>query len=213
MSDFAAAIVEALQPGISVTKTALVGVVLDENIQPRPNRGPDAAASRPAQYLYDVVNTGNVPLSLGPNRTENVNDNICSPVTYDSGDTNGDLLLDPDEVWYYSCDTPLDREDDSNTPPVGNSPISGTVTNTVTVNGVPFFEGALVPDKAVTDTDTAQVTVIEPHLSITKTASADVVRPDTPVTYTIRITQPRRRRTHAPGAPGHQVRRPRARPG
>ena len=26
-----------------------------------------------------------------------------------------------------------------------------------------------MPDKAVADTDTAQVTVIEPHLSITKT--------------------------------------------
>jgi uncharacterized repeat protein (TIGR01451 family) len=186
--DFAAAVVRTLQPGISVTKTALVGVVLDEDIQPRPDRGPDAAASRPAQYTYDVVNTGNVPLSLGATRTENLSDDICSPVAYQSGDTNNDSLLDPDEVWRYTCETTLDRQSDSNTPPVGNSPISGLVTNRVDVTGVPFFEGGLVPGKSVADSDTAQVTVIEPHLAITKRASASVVRPDTDVTYTIRIS-------------------------
>ena len=65
---------------------------------------------------------------------------------------------------------------------------SGLVENTVTVSGVPFFDGALAPDKVVTDTDTAQVLVIEPGISITKTASATGVRAGRDVTYTFAVT-------------------------
>jgi hypothetical protein len=45
----------------------------------------------------------------------------------------------------------------------------------------------LVPEKSVTADDTAQVTVIEPGISITKRPSAQVVRPNEVVTYTYRV--------------------------
>ena len=53
---------------------------------------------------------------------------------------------------------------------------------------MPFFDGALAPDKVVTDTDTAQVLVIEPGISITKTASPEGVRAGRDVTYTFAVT-------------------------
>ena len=53
---------------------------------------------------------------------------------------------------------------------------------------MPFFEGALAPDKVVTDSDTAQVLVIEPGIAITKTASPQGVRAGRDVTYTFAVT-------------------------
>jgi archaellum component FlaG (FlaF/FlaG flagellin family) len=179
--DLAAALVQVLQPDIELTKIPLRGVVLDEDVVPI--AGPDTPDVRPAQYLYQVTNPGNVPLSLTPNPPV---DDKCGPLDFVDGDTNGDELLGPDEVWGYECETTLDREDDSNSPPVTGDE-SGLVRNTVTVVGVPFFEGALVPAKQVTDTDTALVQVIEPGIEITKRASAAVVTGGTAVTYTFRV--------------------------
>jgi hypothetical protein len=180
VSDLAVAVVKVVQPGIDITKTATRGVVLDPDADPV--AGPDVPTPREAQYLYDVVNTGNVPLSLtgdGPT------DDICAPLTLEGGDDNGDGLLDPDEVWQYSCSTTLERQQ-GNTPPVtGNE--SGLVTNTVTVTGVPFFDGALIPDKAATASDRAQVTVIEPSLTLRKTATPAVVEAGGEVVYHFRV--------------------------
>ena len=185
VQDLAAAVVQTARPGISITKTALRDPVLDPDADPV--AGPDVPDPRPAQYTYDVTNTGTVPLSLSP---EPPVDDTCGPLlpaASGRGDTNADDLLQPGEVWHYTCETSLDREGDSNTPPVTGDE-SGLVQNTVTVRGVPFFEGALAPDKVVTDSDTAQVLVIEPGIAITKTASPQGVRAGRDVTYTFAVT-------------------------
>ena len=74
VGDLALALVEVLRPGITIDKTALVGVVLDDgavlrrSCSRRPRRaGPGLPTPRPAEYLYEVNNTGNVPLSVDPN--------------------------------------------------------------------------------------------------------------------------------------------------
>ena len=194
VADLAAAFVQVLAPGISIDKTALVGVVLDDGAVLPPGleadgravQGPDVPTPRPAEYRYEVHNTGNVELSLDPNPPVEGGDGICSPLVFEEGDIDADDLLDIDETWVYSCSTSLDRDQHNVGPPPGD--LSAVVRNEVDVVGVPFFEGALVPTKSVTAADTASVQVIEPGLTITKTASAAVVLPGTAVTFTYAVT-------------------------
>lgn len=65
-------------------------------------------------YTKRVTNPGTVPLS-----NIRLTDDKCGPVTYVSGDTNGNSLLDPTETWLYTCQTRLTQ----------------TTTNTVTAAG------------------------------------------------------------------------------
>ena len=171
----APAIVRVVEPEIAVTKTALRGVVLDPAADAQ--SGPDVPDPREAVYLYEVSNLGSLPLADVEDR---IDDDTCSPVSYDAGDTNADELLDLDEVWVFSCSDQLEKADGF--PP--DEPISSLVTNTVTAVGVPVLNDVEQPDFEVEDTDIAQVLVILPELTLTKTASASLVRPNTDVTYT-----------------------------
>jgi type VI secretion system secreted protein VgrG len=81
-------------------------------------------------YNYTVLNVGTVPMS-----NVTVSDNKCSPVSYVSGDTNGDSKLDMTETWKYRCTTTL----------------SQTTTNTVTATG---------QNSGLTATDTAEAIVV-----------------------------------------------------
>ncbi len=178
------AVVEIVIAGLELAKTALVPVVLDPDATPF--LGPDVPTPRPAEYLYEVANTGDVPI-------ENVvlGDDTCAALTpvppaTNPGDSDADGNLDVDEVWTYTCSTPLTRTQ-ATPPPTGAE--SGLVTNTATVTGNGFLPSN--PDEktgAITDTDIAQVLVIEPSLTLTKTASAAVVRAGDPVTYTVAVT-------------------------
>lgn len=81
-----------------------------------------------------------------------VSDPDCDAApTFDGGDTNTDSILTPDETWTYSC---------------SKSGVVADFTNTVTVGG----DGPL---GAVSDTDSADVTVVNPSLSLTKTGTLD----------------------------------------
>ena len=80
-------------------------------------------------YTYTVTNPGTVEFSGVV-----VTDNMVSPVTYVSGDTNGDDILQPGETWIYTA----------------TANITATTTNVGTVTGV----GA-----GVVTTDTATITV------------------------------------------------------
>ena len=69
-------------------------------------------------YTYTATNIGPVPMS-----NVWVKDNKCSPVTFISGDSNNDLMLDKNESWAYSC----------------TKIVSQTETNTATARG--FYNG------------------------------------------------------------------------
>ena len=177
------ALVEIVQPDITVDKVALKPVVLDpDTVILDPDTGilgptpPD-----PAVYLYGVSNTGDVPL-----RDIVIDDDTCAPLTFLDGDTNDDGNLDVDEVWIYGCLTPLQRQ--QGTPPPTGA-MSGLVTNTASVEGTPFLPGGpIVTTDPVADTAQAQVLVIEPSISITKAADPEVVRVGGEVTYTFKVT-------------------------
>ncbi len=66
------------------------------------------------QYDYAVSNTGTVAMN-----NISVNDNKCSPMTYLSGNLNGNSVMEVSEVWHYRCTANL----------------SQTTSNTVTVTG------------------------------------------------------------------------------
>jgi uncharacterized repeat protein (TIGR01451 family) len=55
-------------------------------------------------YTNTVTNPGTVPL-----RNINLVDDTCGPVTYISGDKNGDSNLDPGETWIYACSANLTK--------------------------------------------------------------------------------------------------------
>jgi uncharacterized repeat protein (TIGR01451 family) len=52
-------------------------------------------------FNYKVTNTG--PAAVKPV----VTDDSCSSVVYDSGDTSGDGLIQPNETWYFKCNDTL----------------------------------------------------------------------------------------------------------
>ena len=85
-------------------------------------------------YTYTVTNAGSAPLS-----NVTVTDNKCAPVTYVSGDTNSDKVLETTETWTYTCTTTITQ----------------TTTNTATATG--SYNGV-----TVTATAQAVVTVAPP---------------------------------------------------
>jgi uncharacterized repeat protein (TIGR01451 family) len=173
-------VVDVADPAITITKTARVGVVLDPSATPV--AGPDVPTPRQAVYAYEVRNTGSLPLAGVAGR---ISDDKCGPLTLDpAGDLNHDGLLDEDEVWNFSCATTLTKADGS--PP--DQDISALVTNTAHVTGTPVLNGVPHPEADVDASDAAQVLVIKPSLTLTKTASDVLVRPGDQVTYTYRVT-------------------------
>lgn len=121
----------------------------------------------PVIYSFAVRNTGNVPLA-----NIIVTDDHCSPVTpvlsgsVNSGDTNGDGLLDLTETWQYSCTTA----------------VSVDTTNIATVTGTDPLGGT------VTDQDDAFVDVRTSGIDIVKVASSTWVTKGTTVVYTYTVT-------------------------
>jgi uncharacterized repeat protein (TIGR01451 family) len=101
-------------------------------------------------YTYTVTNPGTVEFSGVV-----VTDDMVSPVTYVSGDTNGDGILQPGEAWIYTATTTL----------------TATTTNVATVTAT----GAGV---VTTDTATATVTVTTPSTTPTTTPTGGLL-PDT----------------------------------
>jgi hypothetical protein len=95
--------------------------------------GPDETFATTVTFTYDVPNTGNVPLSnvtltdqfvFTPKLGFPVVTGTNSPVLV-AGDTNGNGLLDPGEVWVYQATEPV--------PSPLPFPVAGTYHNVVTV--------------------------------------------------------------------------------
>ncbi|MDN4471957.1 DUF7507 domain-containing protein [Demequina zhanjiangensis] len=119
-------------------------------------------------YTFEVTNEGNDPLENVEISDPDVPE--CVP-TLDSGDANGDGVLDLDETWIYTCTVTVDE----------------TFTNTATATGDPVTPGS-GEDEAVTDEDEATVEVIDSGIAIEKTADPLIVRPGGAVTYTYEVT-------------------------
>ncbi|MBK6761959.1 MAG: VWA domain-containing protein [Micrococcales bacterium] len=78
---------EILKPGINIVKTASATQV---------NPGETVT------YTYTVTNPGDATLDQ-----VKVSDDKCAPVTYQSGDTNGDNKLQTTETWTFTCSMPI----------------------------------------------------------------------------------------------------------
>ncbi|HUX35927.1 MAG TPA: ice-binding family protein [Candidatus Paceibacterota bacterium] len=63
------------------------------------------AGTGPVSYGYTVWNVGGAQALIDVT----VTDDKCGPVTFVSGDLNGNKKLDPGEIWKYSCTTTLSQ--------------------------------------------------------------------------------------------------------
>ena len=107
--------------GITATDIASATVVVGAPIDPPlihvtkiPSPAVLTAAGGMVTYTKTVTNPGTVPLA-----NVRLTDDKCSPVSYVSGDINGDNLLQPGEAWIYTCSARL----------------TATTTDTVTAAG------------------------------------------------------------------------------
>ncbi|GAA1953101.1 DUF7507 domain-containing protein [Microbacterium deminutum] len=125
------------------------------------------AAGTAVTYTYEVVNTGSTPLqpvTLADDTAPCESPTLTPPA-------DGDTVLAVGETWNYTCTA---------------SP-TASVLNTATVSGVPIdpTTGLAFPDPnpPVTDVDTAQVSTIDPDLTLTKSVDQSLVFPGTSVAY------------------------------
>jgi large repetitive protein len=133
--------------------------------------GPGVLVGATLTWEYVVTNPGNVPLS---SVTVDDSDAGVTP-GYESGDTDGDSLLDPDETWIYQAT---------------GTAIAGQYANTATATGTP----PVGPD--VTDTDDSHYYGADAGIDIAKrTNGADApaapgphVPVGDPVTWTYVVT-------------------------
>jgi len=146
VSDDDSVTVTVLKPGIHVVKTA------DKT---------EVKVGGSVTYTYTVTNTGDTALS-----NVSVTDNKCSPVSYVSGDTNTDSLLQTTETWTFECTTTLTE----------------TTENTAVAKGKDEL------GKEVTDEDVITVTVHKPGIKVVKAADKTEVKAGGSVTYTYTVT-------------------------
>ena len=108
------------------------------------------ATGGPITFTYRVSNPGIVPLS-----TVSVVDNKCMAMSNKLGDTNGNNLLDIDEVWLYTCTTSL-KETTTNTARV-----------TAFANGLRAIDDVALTVKVATIVPIFPETGFNPNLKIT----------------------------------------------
>jgi hypothetical protein len=94
----------------------------------RPSAPLRAVSPMVAHYTYVERNDSTTPAPLV---SETVTDGGCAPVTYVSGDTNGNHILDPGEAWVYQCTRTL--------------PGVGTFADAARATGVDLADGLPVP--------------------------------------------------------------------
>ncbi len=114
-------------------------------------------------YNYTLTNPGDDPLS-----NIVVTDDKGLAVVYISGDTNTNSKLDPGETWLYMA----------------------TANPTVDVINVGSATGTGSKGGTVSDSDTAEVNVINPAIAINKTASSEFIYTGNDVTYNYALTNP-----------------------
>jgi len=154
---WATASVDILRPAIAITKTA-------ESAQ--------AHEGDTITYTYTITNPGNTPLSA-ISVTDDKAGNITYEGGYQSGDTNGDEILDGDEIWVFTATYNVTADDIS------------PLVNTATVSGIDALSQSVESEE-----DTASVDILQPAIAMTKTAEPAQAHEGDTITYTYTITNP-----------------------
>jgi len=149
--DWDTATVDILRPAIALDKTASPVLAHDDDT---------------ITYTCTVTNTGNTPLSV-----VFVTDNEIEDVVYQSGDTNGDEILDLDETWVFTANYAIDVEDAS------------PLVNSATAYGTDPLEWTVESEEA-----TASVDILRPAIALDKTADPTEAYEGDTITYTYTIT-------------------------
>ncbi len=117
--------------GISATDVASATVVVGTPVVPPlihvtkvPSPLTLLAGGGAVTYTERITNPGTVALSV-----VRLSDDKCSPMTFVSGDANGDAKLDPTETWTYTCRTNL-------TQTTTNTAVAAGTANGMTVRDV-----------------------------------------------------------------------------
>ena len=142
------------------------GINIVKEADPVLVRGDDGGTE--VTYTGTVTNTGDVPLVLSDG-----GDDHCSDIEFIDGDTNGDGRLDLTETWTYQCTRTLQ---------------AGLTQDEILVDNTADVTGVDPNGEVVTDDDPASVEVLVPAINLEKVASATLVAPGTPVTYTFTVT-------------------------
>jgi uncharacterized repeat protein (TIGR01451 family) len=143
-------------PGIALVKTAEpVEVNVGDNVT----------------YTYTVTNTGNVPLA----NITLIDDKLPGDISYESGDENGDELLNNGEEWVFEAIYTTSVDD------------LGTLVNYAEASGT------YAPEQMVTASASASVSVLEPFIptpgiALVKTAEPLEVYVGDRITYTYTVT-------------------------
>jgi len=167
---------------VTATDTVTVEVLVPELSLRKKVDQPIVYPGTDVTYTYVATNSGTAPFEApqgATSRDDWLSDDKCSPVTYVSGDTNDDSVMEPGEAWLYTC----------------GSPISTDTVNEGTFTATPFVGKQTGPQMQATAT--AEVDVIRKGIAITKTPSAPggvvkdgtlLVPVGTEVTYTYEVT-------------------------
>jgi len=148
--------VDILRPAIAINKTA----------EPAQAHEGDTIT-----YNYTITNPGNTPLSA-ISLIDDKAGNITYEGGYQSGDTNGNEILDTDETWVFTATYNVTAEDDS------------PLVNTATVSGTDALS------RSVESEDTASVDILRPAIAINKTAEPAQAHEGDTITYNYTITNP-----------------------
>ncbi len=147
-----------LLPAIAVVKTSDPAVVHDGDT---------------VTYTFTVTNTS-VPGAQTPLTNVTVSDDLCSPVTYSSGDTNTNGILESTETWTFTCARVVTGDDPTPLP------------NTVTAEGDSVIDGGSTQHVSSQDDDL--VNILRPAINISKTGSATQAHVGDSVIYTLTVT-------------------------
>jgi len=127
--------------GISATDIASATVVVGKPTIPPlihltkvPNPLTLSVGGGMVTYTEKITNPGTVPLS-----NVHLTDDKCGPMLYVSGDINGDLKLDTNETWTYTCRTKL-TETTTNTA-VASGEANGITVRDFAIATVPVAAG------------------------------------------------------------------------
>ena len=130
----------------------------------------------PEHFTYTVTSTGISPVTV--DKATGVADDKCSPVVFDSGDTNDNGMVDSGESWTFHCDTTVNHADEN---------ASHDIVNTATVTGTIGY-GACGCQQRPSATTTFTTHVVHPSIAVTKTGSPNPVNQGATINYTITAT-------------------------